>query len=146
MNSSQSVHVVLSNFKNNIRQEQASIFYLVCAQMPKEQAISLLKKCYLENSVVLKTFSTFIEAQSFVDDLIAVGANVEIQFDYVLFKKQMSKVQLSIGIAVLFISFVTKSMPLSISSILFIVFISQELKNDIPANTTLTQKNTPRKL
>ena len=137
MNSAQSVHVVLSNFKNNIRQEQASIFHLVCTQMPKEQAIALLKKCYQDNSVVLKTFSTFIEAQSFVDDLIAVGANVEIQFDYALFRRQMTKVQLSIGIAVLFISFATKSMPLCISSIPFLVFISKELKNDIPANTTL---------
>jgi|GEM_PF-5644746 len=120
MISAQSVNVVLSNFKNNIRQEQTSIFYVVCARMPKEQAILLLKECYQHDTVVLKTFSTFIEAQSFVDDLLAVGAYVEIQFDY---KKEMTKVQLSIGIAVLFISFVTKSIPLCISSIVFIIFI-----------------------
>ena len=88
--------------------------------MPKEQAICLLKECYKENSVVLETFCSFAEAQSFADDLLAVGAEVEIQFDY---KKQMTKVQLSIGIAVLFISFVTKSISLCISSIIFIVFI-----------------------
>ena len=130
MNSAQSVNVVLSNFKNNIRQEQASIFYVVCTRMPKEQAIALLKECYQHDSVVLITFSTFIESQSFVDDLLAVGANVEIKFDYALFKRQMTKVQLIIGIAVLFISFVTKSIPLCVSSILFITFISKEY--DIP--------------
>jgi small-conductance mechanosensitive channel len=71
----------------------------------------------------LKTFSTFIEAQSFVDDLLAVGAYVEIQFDYAVFKEEMTKVQLGIGIAMLFISFVTKSILLCISSIVFIIFI-----------------------
>jgi len=123
MISAQSVNVVLSNFKNNIRQEQTSIFYVVCARMPKEQAILLLKECYQHDTVVLKTFSTFIEAQSFVDDLLAVGAYVEIQFDYAVFKKEMTKVQLGIGIAMLFISFVTKSILLCISSIVFIIFI-----------------------
>ena len=120
MNSAQSIHVVLSHFRNNTRQEQVSIFYVVCTRMPKEQAICLLKECYKENSVVLETFCYFAEAQSFANDLLAVGAEVEIQFDY---KKQMTKVQLSIGVAVLFISFVTKSIPLCISSIMFIVFI-----------------------
>lgn len=122
----QSINVVLSNFKNNIRQEQVSIFHVVCTHIPKEQAIALLKKCYQENSVTLKTFNSFAEAQTFVDELFDVGAVVEIQSDCVLFKKQMTKVQLSIGIAVLFISFVTKNIPLCISSILFIVFIANE--------------------
>ena len=122
----QSINVVLSNFKNNIRQEQVSIFHVVCKHIPKEQAIALLKKCYQENSVTLKTFNSFAEAQNFVDELFDVGAVVEIQSDCVLFKKQMTKVQLSIGIAVLFISFVTKNIPLCISSILFIVFIANE--------------------
>jgi hypothetical protein len=122
----QSINVVLSNFKNNIRQEQVSIFHVVCKHIPKEQAIALLKKCYQENSVTLKTFNSFAEAQTFVDELLDVGAVVEIQSDCVLFKKQMTKVQLSIGIAVLFISFVTKNIPLCISSILFIVFIANE--------------------
>ena len=122
----QSINVVLSNFKNNIRQEQVSIFHVVCKHIPKEQAIALLKKCYQENSVTLKTFNSFAEAQTFVDELFDVGAVVEIQSDCVLFKKQMTKVQLSIGIAVLFISFVTKNIPLCISSILFIVFIANE--------------------
>jgi hypothetical protein len=72
--------------------------------------------------------STFAEAQSFFDDLIAVGANVEIQFDYALFKKQMTKVQLSIGVIVLFISTVTKSILLFILCLLFIVYLSIELR------------------
>ena len=120
MNSAQPIHIVLSNFRSNTRQDQVSIFHVVCTRMPKEQAICLLKECYKENSVVLETFCSFAEARSFADDLLAVGAEVEIQFDY---KKQMTKVQLSIGIAVLFISFVTKSISLCISSIIFIVFI-----------------------
>ena len=122
MNSAQPIHIVLSNFRSNTRQDQVSIFHVVCTRMPNEQAICLLKECYKENSVVLETFCSFAEAQSFADDLLAVGAEVEIQFDY---KKQMTKVQLSIGIAVLFISFVTKSISLCISSIVFIKSIDR---------------------
>ena len=128
MNTAQSINVVLSDFKNNVRQEQISIFHVVCARLPKEQAIELLKHCHQGNSVVLKTFTTFAEAQSFADDLIAVGANVEIQFDYAVFKKQMTKVQLSIGVGVLFISMVTKSILLFILSLLFIMYLSIELR------------------
>jgi hypothetical protein len=128
MNTAQSINVVLSNFKNNVRQEQISIFHVVCIRLPKEQAIEFLKQCHQGNAVVLKSFSTFAEAQSFVDDLIAVGANVEIQFDYALFKKQMTKVQLSIGVVVLFISTVTKSLLLFILCLLFIVYLSIELR------------------
>ena len=128
MNTAQSINVMLSDFKNNVRQEQISIYHIVCTRLPKEQAIELLKQCHQGNAVVLKSFSTFAEAQSFVDDLIAVGANVEIQFDYALFKKQMTKVQLSIGVVVLFISTVTKSVLLFILCLLFIVYLSIELR------------------
>ena len=128
MNTAQSINVVLSDFKNNVRQQQISIYHVVCTRLPKEQAIELLKQCHQGNSVILKSFSTFAEAQSFVDDLIAVGANVEIQFDYALFKKQMAKVQLSIGVVVLFISTVTKSLLLFILCLLFIVYLSIELR------------------
>ena len=128
MNTAQSINVVLSDFKNNVRQEQISIYHVVCTRLPKEQAIELLKQCHQGNSVILKSFSTFAEAQAFVDDLIAVGANVEIQFDYALFKKQMTKVQLSIGVVVLFISTVTKSVLLFILCLLFIVYLSMELR------------------
>jgi len=128
MNTAQSINVVLSDFKNNVRQEQISIYHVVCTRLPKEQAIELLKQCHQGNSVILKSFSTFAEAQAFVDDLIAVGANVEIQFDYALFKKQMTKVQLSIGVVVLFISTVTKSLLLFILCLLFIVYLSIELR------------------
>jgi hypothetical protein len=128
MNTAQSINVVLSDFKNNVRQQQISIYHVVCTRLPKEQAIELLKQCHQGNSVVLKSFSTFAEAQSFVDDLIVVGANVEIQFDYALFKKQMTKVQLSIGVVVLFISTVTKSILLFILCLLFIVYLSMELR------------------
>jgi hypothetical protein len=128
MNTAQSINVVLSDFKNNVRQEQISIFHVVCTRLPKEQAIEFLKQCHQGNAIVLKSFSTFAEAQAFVDDLIAVGANVEIQFDYALFKKQMTKVQLSIGVVVLFISTVTKSVLLFILCLLFIVYLSIELR------------------
>ena len=128
MNTAQSINVVLSDFKNNVRQQQISIYHVVCTRLPKEQAIELLKQCHQGNSVILKSFSTFAEAQSFVDDLIAVGANVEIQFDYALFKKQMTKVQLSIGVIVLFISTATKSLLLFILCLLFIVYLSIELR------------------
>ena len=128
MNTAQSINVVLSDFKNNVRQEQISIYHVVCTRLPKEQTIEFLKQCHQGNSVILKSFSTFAEAQAFVDDLIAVGANVEIQFDYALFKKQMTKVQLSIGVVVLFISTVTKSILLFILCLLFIVYLSIELR------------------
>ena len=128
MNTAQSINVVLSDFKNNVRQEQISIFHVVCARLPKEQAIELLKQCHQGNSVVLKSFSTFNEAQFFADDLIAVGANVEVLFDYAAFKKQMTKAQLSIGVGVLFISMVTKSILLFILSLLFIMYLSIELR------------------
>ena len=127
MNTAQSINVVLSDFKNNVRQEQVLIFHVVCTRLPKEQAIELLKQCHQGNSVVLKTFTTFAEAQSFVDDLIAVGANVEVKLDYTAFKKQMTKAQLSIGVGVLFISMVTKSLLLFIFSLLFIMYLSIEL-------------------
>ena len=128
MNTAQSINVVLSDFKNNVRQEQISIFHVVCTRLPKEQAIELLKQCHQGNSVVLKSFSTFAEAQSFADDLIAVGANVEVHFDYAVFKKQMTKVQLSIGVGVLFISMVTKSIFLFVLCLLFIIYLSIELR------------------
>jgi hypothetical protein len=128
MNTAQSINVTLSDFKNNVRQEQISIFHVVCTRLPKEQAIELLKQCHQGNSVVLKSFSTFNEAQFFADDLIAVGANVEVLFDYAAFKKQMTKVQLSIGVGVLFISMVTKSILLFILCLLFIIYLSIELR------------------
>jgi hypothetical protein len=127
MNTAQSINVVLSDFKNNVRQEQVLIFHVVCTRLPKEQAVELLKQCHQGNSVVLKTFTTFAEAQSFADDLIAVGANVEVKLDYTAFKKQMTKAQLSIGVGVLFISMVTKSLLLFIFSLLFIMYLSIEL-------------------
>ena len=112
MNSAQPIHIVLSNFRSNTRQDQVSIFHVVCTRMPKEQAICLLKECYKENSVV---FALLLK-----HNLLPMIFLLYVQLDY---KKQMTKVQLSIGIAVLFISFVTKSISLCISSIIFIVFI-----------------------
>lgn len=149
MNSPQTIKnqydVVLSHYKNNIKDEQIAIFYVVCTQITKTVAVDLLKKFRKEPVVVLKTYDSLAQARSFAEALMAVGAQVNIQTHSVesssttvcaftkktnnhLFNQHVIYFQLSVGIAVLFISFVTKSALLAMFSLFFIIFMLIELK------------------
>lgn len=133
--------VVLSHYKNNIKEEQMAIFYVVCTQITQSVAVDLLKKFRKEQAVVLKTYDTLAQARSFADALIAAGGRVDIhihhdtspeQSDKGHFSQQMMKFQVSVGIAVLFIAFVTKSGWLALLSVFFILLMLTALKSPTP--------------
>ncbi len=133
--------VVLSHYKNNIKEEQMAIFYVVCTQITQSVAVDLLKKFREEQAVVLKTYDTLAQARSFADALIAAGGRVDIhihhdtspeQSDKGHFSQQMMKFQVSVGIAVLFIAFVTKSGWLALLSVFFILLMLTALKSPSP--------------
>ncbi len=129
--------VVLSHYRENNREEQIAIFNVACSRINREEVIYLLKKSYTENSAVLTHYASQVEAELFAEQLRTVGADIAVhsrthknaEVDK-QFYQSMRQCQLSIGVAVLCISFVTKSIPLSVCSLLFIIYMLVIFKTD----------------